>query len=223
MATDEKHVEYDGVLARVRTPETPTGVTFIAPGALVQMDAPLIQAIQNACEEKGRIVVVADLGQTPLIVDDPSNVHGHFENNFRKVVDGYLEDYNDIGGQFELIGHSMGGAAALCVSDDFLLSSMTVLDPMPVASEMLQGINCPVNVIISDVRSYRNPGKRMFNELSDYSDQHALHEVKTSKDMQSGHVFEGQEGEVAQIIREHSVPEYKPNDPDTSFDLGGPV
>lgn len=223
MATDEKHVEYDGVLARVRTPETPTGVTFIAPGALVQMDAPLIQVIQDACEEKGRVVVVADLGQTPLIVDDPSNVHGHFENNFRQVVDGYLEDHNDVGGQFELIGHSMGGAAALCVADDFLLSSITVLDPMPVASETLQGIDCPVNVIISDVRSYRNPGKRMFNELSDYSDQHTLHEVETSKDMAVGHIFEGQEDEVSQIIRDYSAPEYTPDDLDVSSDFDGPI
>ncbi|PCJ98184.1 MAG: hypothetical protein COA45_08520 [Zetaproteobacteria bacterium] len=219
---NEQHVEYGGVPARIHSPENPTGLTFIAPGALVSMDAPLIQAIQKACEEEGRTVVVADLGNTPLITNDPSNVHGNFTKNLQQVIDGYCEDSNYEDNDFGLIGHSMGGAAVLSLADDYAVSAVTVLDPMPVPSEILQNIDCPVNVIISKVRSYRNPGKRMFNELDGYSDQHMLHEVETSKDMKSGHIFEGQEGEVAKIIRDYVAPVNKPSGPDVSFDLGEP-
>ncbi len=217
MGTHEEQVEYGGVSARIRTPENPAGLTFVAPGALVSMDDDLIQSIEEACIEKGQIVVVADLGQTPYTSDIPSS-RGNFIESFRQVVDGYLENSDYTGEQFELIGHSMGGAAALSVASEYPVSAVTVLDPMAAEYDVLQDIECPVNVIISDVRSYRNPGKRMFNELSGYSDQHALHEVKTSKDMPGGHIFEGQEGEVAQIIRDYRAP----NEPDTSLELGEP-
>lgn len=223
MGTHEKQVEYGGVSAHISTPENSTGLVFIAPGALVSFDAPLIKSIQAASIEDGRTVVIADLGQTPLIENDPSNVHGNFDNNLRQVIDGYLDSDDYAGEKLEFIGHSMGGAAVLSLVPEYLVSAVTVLDPMPVTSEKLQDIDCPVNVIISDVRSYRNPGKRMFNELNDYSDEHVLHEVETSKDMQSGHIFEGQEDEVAQIIRDYRASEYKPNDPDLSSDLDGPV
>lgn len=218
MGTHEQQVEYGGVSAHISTPENSTGLVFIAPGALVSLDAPLIKSIQAASVEDGRTVVIADLGQTPLIEGDPSNVHGNFDNNLRQVIDGYLEDNGYADEQFELIGHSMGGSAVLSVASEYPVSAISVLDPMHVAPEKLQDIECPVNVIISDVRSYRNPGKRMFNELSGYNDQHALHKVETSQNMPSGHIFEGQEDEVAQIIRDY----HASDELDTSPDLDEP-
>ena len=220
--SDVEHMEYGGVGAYIHSPENPTGLVFIAPGALVSPNSPLIQSIQSACSEDGRRVVVADLGQTPLIFDDPSNVHGNFTNSFQKVIDGYLSDSDYADEPFELIGHSMGGAAALSVLQDYSVSSVTVLDPMPVGSDVLPDIDCPVNVIISKVRSYRNPGKRMFGELADMNDKHGLFEVETSKDAGLGHVFAGQEDEAAQIIRDLYVAENRFDDPEPFVDLGQP-
>lgn len=223
MVAHEKHVEYDGVSAHISTPENPTGLVFLVPGNKLTPDVPFLKAIKNACEDKGQVVVSIDLSAIDIMQRNVTNIHDNFTDGLRKVIDGYCEGNNFLPDEFELIGHSISGAAVLTVASEYPVSAVTVLDPMPVASEILQDMDCPVNVIISKVRSYRNPGKRMFNELSGYSDQHALHEVETSKDMQSGHIFEGQEDEVAQIIRDYRVSEYKPDDPDVSSCLDGPT
>ena len=217
----ESHVEYGGVSAYISSPEDPTGLVFIAPGALVSRDAPLIEAKKSSVDD-GRTVVVADLGGKPHN-SDISYSRGNFITNLRQVIDGFLDDNGCKDEGFEIVGHSMGGAAALSIAADYPVISVTALDPMAVEFDNLQEIDCPVNMIISDVRSYRNPGKRMFNELSDSGDQHTLHEVEASKDVKSGHVFEGQEDEVARIIRYYSAPEYKPDDLDVSYDFDGPI
>ncbi len=219
---NNEHVEYDGVSAYISSSDDSSGLVFIAPGALVEHDSTLITSVKDSLSGEGRTVVVADLGDTPHNSDIP-NSRDNFVENLRKVIDGYLEENSSTEKGFEIVGHSMGGAAALSVASDYPIISVTALDPMAVDSEIIQEIDCPVNIIISDVRSYRNPGKRMFKELDGNGDQHALYEVETSKDVKSGHIFKGQEDVVAEISRDCSVGEFKPDDVVVSSDFDGPI
>ncbi len=214
----EKHVEYNGIEAQIRIPDEPTGLVFIAPGAQISTNAPLIQAIANAHEDRGMATVIANLGGSELEMNDPFNVHKHFTAGLEAVIDGYMKDNAYKPDQFELTGHSMGGAAVMSVAKNHPVSSITALDPTPVHTDVLTNIDSPTTIIISDVRSFKNSGRRMFSELEPTGMAHELHEIATSKDRNSGHMFEGQEHAVADVIRNQTPPSHDLDTPSPKDD-----
>ena len=213
----EKHVDYNGSSAHIRIPESPTGLVFIAPGTAEKPNEPLVQTIREAYESKGMATVVADLSETPLNKDDPFNVHAHFAEEMRNVIDGYMADNEYTPDEFELAGHSAGAAAALSIAgEDYPVSKLTVLDLIPLSTETLQSVECPTNMIVSSVRQYKAPGRRMFNTLEENGVAATLHQIETSKEVESGHRFEGALSKVKETI---ASPE--PESPSADNDLDG--
>lgn len=177
---------------------------------------PLVKAITEACAAKGQAVVLADLGKTPLNLEDPYNVHGNFSMALQSVIDGYRADNDYMPEAFELIGHSMGGAAVLTLVKDNPVSEITVLDPVPVDPEILKTIDCPAQFILSNVRSFKGAGERMFNQLVGQGDTpHTLHKIDTSKERDEGHYFRGKTAEVKGVIRGKMEQDFEmKNDPE---------
>ncbi len=217
----EKHAEYNGVKTHIRIPNEPLGVVFIAPGALVKTDTPLVQSIQKTCEEEGYATVVADLSKTPLNDDDLYNVHKFFTRDLSAVIDQAMTD-NDFGTDaYDLIAHSMGGAAALTLaSDNHDLSRLIVLDPTPVEDKIAGGIIADTHIITSAVRSFKTAGSNLHDRLPPEIFK-TLHIIQTEKDRSSGHMFEGKLDELSKRIREtlhDDTPDFTP--PESSPDLG---
>ena len=214
----EKRAEYDGIAAHIRIPDDPTGLVFIAPGAAVDPNEPLIQSVRNAYEDRGMATVVADLSRTELITSNAQNVHGNFTEELRSVIDGYMSDNGYVPEKFELAGHSMGGAAVLSLTKDYPVSAITLFDPTPVKEETLQTVDCPATVIVSNVRSFRATGHRMFGTLQQ-NEGSTLHNIETSPERNSGHRFEGKTQEIEQIIHQYDEDETRPDVPAPKDDL----
>ncbi len=196
----EKHVSYDGIRAHIRIPEQPTGLTFIAPGAGVQMDSSLIQAIRRTAEERGRAVVTVDIGGLPVPRDRLYvDAHIAFVPPLKSVLDGYLSGEDYVPEDFEVIAHSMGAAASLQLASDYPVSNLILLDPVRINHNYIGDLTCPVHFVLSNVRSFRASGQNMYRDLGD-SIPKSKHLVETSADRASGHMFEGQEGEVRRVI-----------------------
>lgn len=187
----EKQVTYGQTKAFIRIPEEPTGLAFIAPGAQVGANDPLMRTIRDSYEDRGMATVIADLGQSELQENDAFNVHADFTTKLQQVIDGYMADNDYTPDSFELAGHSMGGAAAITVANHNPVSSLTVLDPTPMSDEQIKDVDCPTTMILSKVRSFNNSGKRMYATLEDSGMANGLHELDTSKDRSEGHLFEG--------------------------------
>lgn len=198
----DRHTEYDGIDAHIRIPENPKGLVFIAPGAAVRTQSSLITTVQDAFEERGMATVVADIGQSGIIMTDPKNVHCNFTDNLQNVINGYYQDQeNDYTpDQFELAGHSMGGAAVLTLAPDASVSAVTVFDPTPVSEEQLSQIEAPVTIMVSQVRSFKAAGNIALKRLGGEENGHMIHEMNTSTERQSGHMFEGAEEDITNII-----------------------
>lgn len=197
----EKYINYGETRAHIRIPENPTGLVFIAPGTDVAISDPLMRALCDACAEKGQATVLADIGKTPHNTSDPFNVQANFVSAMQSIIDGYSADNNYMPAQFELIGHSIGGAAVLSLAKDNPVSQITVLDPVPVNPDILKTIECPAHFILSNVRSFRAVGERMFNQLVGQTDTpHTLHKIDTSKERDEGHYFRGKTTEVKDIL-----------------------
>lgn len=161
-----------------------------------------MKTISDACEAKGQAFVLADLGDIPLNREDPCNIHENFIPALRNVIEGYSADNNYMPDTFEIIAHSMGGAAALTLAKDFPISGMTLLDPVLFDGDVLETVNCSTSVVLSDVRSFRSIGQHIFRELSQQSQfPHTLYQIGTSKEREEGHMFRGQTAEIARIIR----------------------
>jgi len=154
----EKQVAYDGTKALIRIPAEPTGLAFIAPGAQVGPNHPLILAIRDGYEDRGMATVIADLGKSELVKDDAFDVHANFKDGLQHVIDGYMSDNTYTPSTFELAGHSMGGAAAMIVASNNPVSRLTVLDPTPIDNENIQNIDCPTTMILSQARSFNASG-----------------------------------------------------------------
>tara|TARA_R110002095_G_scaffold192491_1_gene170387 strand:- start:473 stop:1141 length:669 start_codon:yes stop_codon:yes gene_type:complete len=214
----EKHMQYNGSNAHIRIPEEPQGLAFIAPGAAVSPNDPLIQSVRRACEDKGMATVVADLSQTQLITDDPNHVNGHFVTELKNIIDGYMADNEYTPDTFELIGHSMGGSAALMIAQDYPVSALTLLDPTPVSTETLEGIESPTTIIVSNVRSFKASGRRMASTLEDTGALTALHEIDTSTERNSGHRFVGATDAIEDIIRSQDIAPPAPTPPEDNLD-----
>jgi len=205
----EKFINYGNTRAHIRILENPTGLVFIAPGAEVKIDDPLLKAIRDSCEAKGQATVLADLGKTPINMENPYNVHGNFTKALQNVIEGYTADNDFMPNKFELIGHSMGGAAVLTLAKDNPVLQITVLDPVPVGPNILKTVECPTNFILSNVRSFRAAGERMFNDLVQQTDiSHSIHKIETSKKREEGHMFIGATSHVAKILLDYGLREH---------------
>ncbi len=204
MADTEEYVTYEGVNAHIRIPDNPSGLVFIAPGALVSTESPLINAIQNAFEDRGMATVIADIGISEVKMDDPTNVHGDFSKNLQTVIDGYYSTHDYTPDTFELAGHSMGGAASLSITPDNPVSAITVFDPTPAPAERLSQIEAPVTIAVSQIRSFKAAGHRALERLGGSPNNHSIYELNTSQERHSGHMFVGAEDEIARIILNHS-------------------
>jgi len=212
----DRHTTYDGVDAHIKIPESPKGLVFIAPGAAVSTQSSLIITVQDAFEERGLASVVADIGQSGIIMDDPKNVHGNFADNLQRVINGYYQDQeNDYTpDQFELAGHSMGGAAVLTLAPDASVSAVTVFDPTPVSEEQLAQIEAPVTIMVCQVRSFKAAGHIAFKRLGGEENGHTIHEMNTSTERQSGHMFEGAEKDITDVIINNGSDGIPAPDPD---------
>ncbi len=101
------------------------------------------------------------------------------------------------------MAHSMGGAAALEIaSGNPNVSMLTLFDPTPVHPNVLESIDCPAHIAVSNVRSFKNSGSKAFAALEDNNAENSFHAIDTSKERQSGHMFEGQETQVRHVIHE---------------------
>ncbi|MGH1404039.1 MAG: hypothetical protein ACRBDL_07325 [Alphaproteobacteria bacterium] len=209
MTTFEKHMNYGDTRAYIRIPEEPTGLVFIAPGAQVDVNAPLITQIQKAAEDKGQATVIAALGGAKLNDTDPNNVHGNFVNGLQEVINGYMADNAYTPDEFEMIGHSMGATAVLAIAAEHPTSRITAIDPAPIDNDALADIHCPTDIIISNVRQYRAVGKRIHGEMQNNGQNPTINQIETSPDKPEGHLFSGQESQVAAIIRDQ-----EPEQPD---------
>ena len=200
MSVTEKIATYDGINTHIRIPEDPTGLVFIAPGAQVSTTSSLIRAVQNAYEERGMATVVANLGGSELIMNDPNNVHGNFSNGLQDVINKYYEDNHYTPDTFELAGHSMGGAATLSIAPNNPVSAVTVFDPTPVNAEVLSEVDSKVVIMVSQVRSFKAAGHRLLDKLGGVDTEHEIHELPTSAERMDGHMFVGAEQSIKHII-----------------------
>ncbi len=204
MSIYEKKAEYGGVLAHIRIPEEPTGLVFIAPGAQVNVSDDLIEYTRKAAEDKGQATVVAALGGVGF-TDDALNVHGKFTDTLKSVIDEYMADNEYTPDDYEMIGHSMGGAAVLSLASDKAVSRITVIDPVPVDTPILNDIHCPTDFVVSNVPSFHRTGKRMHNDMQMNGHNPVLHKIDTSAEREAGHMFLGQEQQIAAIIQSQEI------------------
>lgn len=226
MSVYEKKAEYGGVLAHIRIPEEPTGLMFIAPGAQVNVSDDIIAYTQQAAEDKGLATVVAALGGVPLNTSDVTNVHKNFTSALQGVVDGYMADNDYTPDEFEMVGHSMGGSAVFQIAAENPVSRITTLDPMSVSEETLKTIHCPTEIVVSSVRSCKNIGKRIHSDLQMNGHNAGLHHIETSETRSEGHMFLGQEQQIAAIIQGQDIigePSYDADRPSTDQELFGAI
>ncbi len=199
----EKHVQYNGIRTQIRIPEDPVGLVFIAPGAAVQPQSNLITTSQKAAEDMGYTTVVADLSEVKISNNVLYYAHEDFVSAMKGVIDGYLSEHDDGPEDYGIIAHSMGGAAAIEIaSGNPNVSKLTLFDPTPVHPNVLESIDCPAHIVVSNVRSFKNSGSKAFAALKDNNAENSFHAIDTSKERQSGHMFEGQETQVRHVIHE---------------------
>lgn len=197
----EKHVQYNGIRTQIRIPEDPVGLVFIAPGAAVQPQSNLITTSQKAAEDMGYTTVVADLSEVKISNNVLYYAHEDFVRAMKGVIDGYLSEHDDGPEDYGIIAHSMGGAAAIEIASvNPNVSKLTLFDPTPVHPHILEAIDCPTNIVVSNVRSFKNSGSRAFDVIKGNHSDNCLHKLETSTERQSGHMFEGQSKRIKDIV-----------------------
>lgn len=201
----EKIIHYDDVQTHIRTPEGAEKIAFIAHGSAVHPNDPLILTMRDAMNAQGFITVIPDLG-TQADFGDPGQIHAAFAAKMKTAIDGYAKDHQGTPKTYTFIGHSIGGAAMLSLAKDYTVDKLTVLDPTPLDSNIFKGVNCPTDVILSSVRSFKSSGRRMqadIAQLSPHQGPHKLHQLSTSSERALGHMFRGNETDIAHILRQN--------------------
>ena len=199
----EKIMRYGEVATHIRTPEEPRGLALIAHGNALSPNDPLVLTIRNAMNARGLTTIIPDLG-TQEGFDDPGAIHAAFAKKVKTAFDGYIADHPDAPASLAFVGHSLGGAAIISLAKDYPVAELTILDPTPLDREIFRGLNCPTAVILSNVRSFKSSGTRMqrdIAELSPHPGPHVLHQLATSPERPLGHMFRGNEADVARILR----------------------